>query len=145
MPIDPKISDGKTFVEQLLETEAGIVSGTNDTINDDRTSTQNQSTPTTDKSSQSTLNVFQTSRNSNETSAELPRKRVKRIHLFRPLFVYRQEQVERQRIFEQQAQRRKAASKTNNTILTSTENCKPCCCCHDHRRVRKTVEGLIQR
>lgn len=155
MPTDSLINDGKLFVEhKQIETRMSEASGTNDTIDRNRSTyatsptMQNQFTTATDELTPlSASDAVHTSLNSHKTSAvttttsatssaaKLPHKRVKRLHAFRPLFVYRQEQVERQRIYERQYQRRKAASKTDNKILSPSKNCRNCCCCNDqHRR-----------
>lgn len=58
-------------------------------------------------------------------------KRVKRLHVFRPLFVYRQEKIERQRIIENRKFRNRNANNVNNEIhrkSTGPCNCKCNCC-----------------
>lgn len=60
-------------------------------------------------------------------SALEPHKRVKRVHIFRPLFVYRQENIERQRIIENRKFRNR---QTNNSNGIERENKKQCCTCN---------------
>lgn len=62
-----------------------------------------------------------------------PHKRVKRVHIFRPLFVYRQENIERQRIIENRKFRNR---QINNNNGIERENNKKCCTCNCdcHRR-----------
>lgn len=54
-------------------------------------------------------------------------KRVKRVHIFRPLFVYRQERIERQRILEN---RKLQNRRVNHVIERKNECCKHCKCCN---------------
>lgn len=63
-----------------------------------------------------------------------PHKRVKRVHVFRPLFVYRQEQIKRKRIIEK---RREHSRKTKANPNAPTERPAPnqkCTCCDKCRR-----------
>lgn len=55
-----------------------------------------------------------------------PHKRVKRVHVFRPLFVYRQEQIKRKRIIEKRKQR---SQKPNADPNRPVQPSKPCTCC----------------
>lgn len=50
-------------------------------------------------------------------------KRVKRVHVFRPLFVYRQEKIERQRIIEQRKLQNRRVDKVK-------EHKNQCCKCN---------------
>lgn len=83
------------------------------------------------------FNSFNIPNNSNViNSSYVPHKRVKRIHIFRPLFVYRQEKVRRQRI---ENERKFHNRKSNNGIFKKKQNeyyygddhTKPCCCCRN--------------
>lgn len=63
------------------------------------------------------------SRSSNE-----PHKRVKRVQVFRPLFVYRQEQIQRKRIIERRNQRSQKPN-INTNRPNDRQTTKPCTCC----------------
>lgn len=66
-----------------------------------------------------------------------PHKRVKRVHVFRPLFVYRQEQIKRKRIIEKRKQRSRNINNDNNNNYYSPaerQTSKPCTCCNQCRR-----------
>lgn len=56
-------------------------------------------------------------------------KRAKRVHVFRPLFVYRQEKLQRQRINDERKFRnRQINNLKTNEIQRNVE--KPCCNCN---------------
>lgn len=70
-----------------------------------------------------------------------PHKRVKRVHVFRPLFVYRQEQIKRKRIIEKRKERSRKIKPNGNkqTNLpvehqTTKQQEQPCTCCNKCRR-----------
>lgn len=56
-----------------------------------------------------------------------PHERVKRVLVFRPLFVYRQEQIKRKRIIEKRKQRSQKAN--NKNLPAESQTLKPCNCC----------------
>lgn len=63
------------------------------------------------------------------SSAE-PHKRVKRVLVFRPLFVYRQEQIKRRRIIEKRKERsQKKIVADDNKLPTQRPKLEPCNCC----------------
>lgn len=62
-----------------------------------------------------------------------PHKRVKRVLVFRPLFVYRQEQIKRKRIIEKRKQRSRKM-KNDNYLSAERQPTKPCTCCDKCRR-----------
>lgn len=67
--------------------------------------------------------------------SRLPHKRVKRVHVFRPLFVYRQEQIKRKRIVEKRKQRSRKTHDNSLSAERSTPKPKPCTCCNKcHQR-----------
>lgn len=65
-------------------------------------------------------------------------KRVKRLHVFRPLFVYRQEKIERQRILDERKFRTQKINnrKINNEIQRRKES-NPCCDCDSCDKCRQ--------
>lgn len=63
-----------------------------------------------------------------------PHKRVKRVHVFRPLFVYRQEQIKQKRIIEKRKQRSRKTKNNNNYSPAERSTAKPCTCCNKCRR-----------
>lgn len=58
-------------------------------------------------------------------SSSKTHKRVKRLHIFRPLFVYRQEQIKRRRIIEE----RKLRNRLNGVDRVSKQRKCQCCRC----------------
>lgn len=132
---------------QLSETSApnDIIDRNNITKATSLTAQQNQFTNATDELSppSSVSDVVHTSLNPHKVSsavtttatttttldtANVPHKRVRRVQIFRPLFVYRQQRIEKKRLTDKRRkyQRRKAALKTNNVILTSRKNVNRC-------------------
>ena len=61
-----------------------------------------------------------------------PHKRVKRVHVFRPLFVYRQEQIKRKRIFEKRKER--SQQNKQNHLPDKSQKPQPCMCCNQCHR-----------
>lgn len=78
------------------------------------------------------FNTFDSNANGESRSSNDVHKRVKRLHIFRPLFVYRQEQVKRRRIIEK---RKLREQKQNNTssVDRHTSTAKSCTNYRDYR------------
>lgn len=80
-------------------------------------------------STNSILNTLDPKNVGESRSALLPHKRVKRVQIFRPLFVYRQEKVERQRIIENRKFRnRKINGGIERKNAQPYHNCNCCAC-----------------
>lgn len=78
-------------------------------------------------STNSILNTLDPKIDDESRSALVPHKRVKRVHIFRPLFVYRQEKIERQRIIENRKFRnRKINGGIERKNAQSYHNCNCC-------------------
>lgn len=60
-------------------------------------------------------------------------KRVKRVYVFRPLFVYRQEQVKRRRIIEKRKLRSRKLDKDSTIEHHTVKPCKNYSCCDNCR------------
>lgn len=69
-------------------------------------------------------------------SSLIPHKRVKRLHIFRPLFVYRQEKIKRQRIIgNREFRNRKVNIGINQNSGLAKNSCSNCdTCCNSRRR-----------
>lgn len=63
-----------------------------------------------------------------------PHKRVKRVLVFRPLFVYRQEQIKRKRIIEKRKERSQKTKHSRNGPTERPTPKHPCTCCNECRR-----------
>lgn len=70
-------------------------------------------------------------------SSSQAHKRVKRLHVFRPLFVYRQEKIERQRIIEQRKLRNRQFNnqkKDTNRRQDAKAGCNCDCDCNNFKQ-----------
>lgn len=92
-----------------------------------QSSNNNYAVDNIENSTNSILNILDPKNFGESRSALVPHKRVKRVQIFRPLFVYRQEKIERQRIIEN---RKFSNRKINGGI--ERKNAQPyhnCKCC----------------
>lgn len=116
-------------VNCLLSVDDPLINGKFENESSKTTVTQSSN----DNSTNSTVDTLDPKNVGYSHSALEPHKRVKRVHIFRPLFVYRQENIERQRIIEN----RKFQNRQTNTIKgIEREKNKQCCTCNCdcHRR-----------
>lgn len=80
-----------------------------------------------DSSTNSGVDTLDPKKNGDSHPELEPHKRVKRVHIFRPLFVYRQEKIERQRIIDN---RKFQNRQTNNNNEIERENNEQRCSCN---------------
>lgn len=83
------------------------------------------------------LNTLDSTAIDESHSSNEAHKRVKRLHVFRPLFVYRQEQVKRRRIIEKRKLRDQTPTNSSTNDRPTSTTKKPCTnylCCYDCRQ-----------